>query len=89
MPRPIQAVIDSEAVRYNLARVKERVSPSRVWAVVKADAYGHGIERIFPALAQAEGIALLDFSEAVKVRELAGKSRFCCWRDFFSQKICH
>ena len=53
MPRPIQAVIDSEAVRYNLARVKERVSPSRVWAVVKADAYGHGIERIFPALAQA------------------------------------
>ncbi|MEQ5370538.1 alanine racemase [Morganella morganii] len=70
MPRPIQAVIDSEAVRDNLARVKERVSPSRVWAVVKADAYGHGIERIFPALAQAEGIALLDFIEAVKVREL-------------------
>ena len=83
MPRPIQAVIDSEAVRYNLARVKERVSPSRVWAVVKADAYGHGIERIFPALAQVEGIALLDFSEAVKVRELGWQKPVLLLEGFF------
>lgn len=83
MPRPIQAVIDSEAVRYNLARVKERVSPSRVWAVVKADAYGHGIERIFPALTQAEGIALLDFSEAVKVRELGWQKPVLLLEGFF------
>ncbi|HGY3146798.1 TPA: alanine racemase [Morganella morganii] len=83
MPRPIQAVIDSEAVRDNLARVKERVSPSRVWAVVKADAYGHGIERIFPALAQAEGIALLDFSEAVKVRELGWEKPVLLLEGFF------
>lgn len=83
MPRPIQAVIDSEAVRYNLAQVKERVSPSRMWAVVKADAYGHGIERIFPALAQAEGIALLDFSEAAKVRELGWQKPVLLLEGFF------
>ncbi|WP_258402602.1 alanine racemase, partial [Burkholderia multivorans] len=43
---------------------------SRVWAVVKANAYGHGIERIYPGLAAADGIALLDLDEAVRVREL-------------------
>ena len=87
MPRPIQAVIDSEAVRYNLAG-KERVSPSGMGSG-KADAYGHGIERIFPALAQAEGIALLDFSEAVKVRELGWQKPVLLLEGFFSQKICH
>ena len=44
-----------------------------MWAVVKANAYGHGIERIYPALANADGIALLDLDEAVRVRELGWK----------------
>jgi alanine racemase len=70
MPRPIIARIHPEAVRHNLALVKQMAPNSRVWAVVKANAYGHGIERIYPALADADGIALLDLDEAVRVREL-------------------
>jgi len=70
MPRPIIARIHPDAVRHNLGLVKQMAPQSRVWAVVKANAYGHGIERIYPALADSDGIALLDLDEAVRVREL-------------------
>lgn len=70
MPRPIVALIHPGAVSHNLSIVKQRAPRSRTWAVVKANAYGHGIERVFPALANADGIALLDLDEAVRVREL-------------------
>jgi len=45
-------------------------APPKVWAVVKANAYGHGIARVFSALSSADGFALLDLHEAVQVREL-------------------
>ncbi|KVD57544.1 alanine racemase [Burkholderia ubonensis] len=70
MPRPIVAHIRPAAVRRNLKFIRRSVAPSRVWAVVKANAYGHGIERIYPGLAAADGIALLDLDEAVRVRAL-------------------
>lgn len=70
MPRPISVRIHPEAIRHNLKLAARSAAGSRVWAVVKANAYGHGIERIYPALADADGIALLDLDEAVCVREL-------------------
>jgi len=70
MPRPIVAHIRPDAVRHNLDFIRRTAAQSRVWAVVKANAYGHGIERIYPGLAAADGIALLDLDEAVRVREL-------------------
>ncbi|MEM5402481.1 alanine racemase [Paraburkholderia unamae] len=70
MPRPIVARIQPDAIRHNLQLVKQIVAGSRAFAVIKANAYGHGIERIYPALAGADGIALLDLDEAVRVREL-------------------
>jgi len=45
-------------------------SAPKVWAVVKANAYGHGIERVFPALSAADGFALLDVREAILLRNL-------------------
>jgi alanine racemase len=70
MPRPIFAEIHPGAIKHNLELVKKKASGARVWSVVKADAYGHGIERIYPALETSDGIALLDLNEAVRVREL-------------------
>ncbi|RQU47867.1 alanine racemase [Burkholderia cenocepacia] len=73
MPRPIKAIIHPDAIRHNLDVVRGTASSSNVWAVVKANAYGHGIERIYSALDQADGVALLDLGEAVRVRELGWK----------------
>jgi alanine racemase len=70
MPRPIQATIHTEALRNNLARVRAAVPDARVWGVVKANAYGHGIERVFEGLRGADGFALLDLDEAQRVRDL-------------------
>ena len=70
MPRPIQATIHTEALRNNLARVRAAVPDARVWGVVKANAYGHGIERVFEGLRGADGFALLDLDEAQRIRDL-------------------
>jgi len=70
MPRPIQATIHTEALRHNLQRMREAAPDANVWAVVKADAYGHGIERVFEGLRGADGFALLDLAEAGRVRRL-------------------
>ena len=70
MPRPIQATIHTDALRHNLSRLREAAPDARVWAVVKANAYGHGIERAFEGLRGADGFALLDLQEAQRVRDL-------------------
>jgi alanine racemase len=68
MPRPIHATIHTDALRHNLARVRAAAPDTKVWAVVKANAYGHGIERVFEGLRGADGFALLDLDEAQRVR---------------------
>ena len=73
MPRPIEALIHTDALAHNLARAREHAPDAWVWAVVKADAYGHGIERAFPGLRGADGFALLDLAEAERIRA-------CGWR---------
>jgi alanine racemase len=70
MPRPIEALIHADALAHNLQRARTLALGARVWAVVKANAYGHGIERVFDALRSADGFALLDLAEAERVRAL-------------------
>lgn len=70
MPRPIQAVIHLEALAHNLEVVRASAPESQVFAVVKANAYGHGIERVYQAFKQADGFALLDIEEAKRLRAL-------------------
>jgi len=70
MPRPILATIHTDSLIHNLGVARRAAPESRVWAVVKANAYGHGIERVFEGLRGADGFALLDLSEAQRVRDL-------------------
>ncbi len=70
MPRPIQATIHTAALRHNLGVARQAAPDAQAWAVVKANAYGHGIERVFEGLRGADGFALLDLAEAERVRAL-------------------
>ncbi|THU04452.1 alanine racemase [Lampropedia puyangensis] len=70
MPRPIHAVIHTQALRHNMDIMRTRAADAKLWAVVKANAYGHGIERVFDAFRAADGFALLDLQEAERVRAL-------------------
>lgn len=70
MPRPILATVHPEALEHNLNQARVRAPDARVWSVVKANAYGHGIERVFPALRSTDGFAMIDLAEAERVRAL-------------------
>jgi alanine racemase len=74
VPRPILATVHASALRHNLERVRRSALDARVWAVVKANAYGHGIERVFDSFRSADGFALLDLAEAERVRALGWRA---------------
>ena len=88
MPRPIQARIDLSALRHNYLVAHKKVSAAgRVagcWAVVKADAYGHGLVRVANALGDiADGFALLDLDAAVALRDAGFRQPILLLEGFF------
>jgi alanine racemase len=86
MPRPILATIHTAALRNNIQRVRNAAADSKVWAVVKANAYGHGIERVFEGLRGADGFALLDLDEAARVRKLGWRGPILLLEGVFEQR---
>lgn len=53
----------------NLRRAQAAMPGARVWAVVKADAYGHGLLNAMHAFAAADGLSLVELDRAVRLRE--------------------
>ena len=86
MPRPIHALIHPHALRHNLARLQQAAPDARVWAVVKARAYGHGIERAYAGLRAADGFAVLDLAEAQTLRELDWRGPILLLEGAFEQR---
>ncbi|MCL4469701.1 MAG: alanine racemase [Sulfuricella sp.] len=84
MTRPIRARIDLSALKHNLAVVRGCAPQSRALAVIKANAYGHGMLRVAGALAGAEGFAVLNLSEGVALREAGFKQTILLLEGFFS-----
>jgi alanine racemase len=69
MPRPLIATIDLSALRHNLTVAQRNAPHSKIWAIVKANAYGHGLERGMRALAAADGLGLIEVDGAIKLRQ--------------------
>lgn len=70
MPRPILATISIPALRRNLSVARARAPGRFVWAVVKADGYGHGLSNALRGFDGADGLALVEFDRALRLREL-------------------
>ncbi|MCD6044658.1 MAG: alanine racemase, partial [Burkholderiales bacterium] len=83
MPRPIRATISAAALAHNLTLARGRAEGAKVWAVLKANAYGHGVERAAAALAAADGFAVLDFEEAARLRVAGVKKPILMLEGFF------
>jgi len=66
--RPIQARISIDAMAHNLRVARSHAGTACVFAVVKANAYGHGLSRARRALAAADGFAVLTLEEAANLR---------------------
>jgi alanine racemase len=83
MARPLVAQIDLAALAANLARVRAFAPGAEVLAVVKANAYGHGLMRVLPALAAADGLALIELDNAVRLRESGERRPILLLEGFF------
>ncbi|MEK7876846.1 MAG: alanine racemase, partial [Pseudomonadota bacterium] len=86
MPRPLKATINLDALRHNLAVVRRHAPRAAVFAVIKANAYGHGVMRAAHALASAEGYALLELDAAVRLREAGCRQRIALLEGAFEPR---
>lgn len=84
MTRPVLARIDLKALQHNLARVKQLAPGSRVMAIVKADAYGHGLQITCDALNDADSFGMLDLADAISLRSSGITVPICLLEGFFS-----
>jgi alanine racemase len=83
MPRPIQATIDLSALQHNFGMVRRHAPRASVFAVIKADAYGHGMLRAAHSLAGADGYALLELDAAVRLRDAGCAKRLALLEGVF------
>lgn len=65
----IRSVIDTAALRHNLKVARAKSAGARVMAVIKANAYGHGVLQSAKALAEADGFAVARLDEGLALRE--------------------
>ena len=70
-PDRAEVVVDLDAIAHNVALTVERVAPARVWAVVKARAYGHGDTAVAGAAlaAGASGLCVATVDEGERLRD--------------------
>lgn len=85
MPRPIYAEIDLAALRHNLQRMRKSAGERMLWAVVKANAYGHGLENAVKAFEGADGLATIDLTDAQRARDYGWKKRILLLEGFFDE----
>lgn len=76
MSRATVATIHLGALRHNLSRIKALAAPAKVMAVVKADAYGHGLERVARALGnEADAFAVAAIGDGLRLRAAGHQQR--------------
>ena len=66
--RPIRAELSTQALRHNYALAKAKAPKSQVFAVVKANAYGHGLDWAVRTLRDADAFATLEIDSAIRMR---------------------
>jgi len=69
MPRPITATIHLSALKHNYLVARQHGGAAKVWAVVKANAYGHGLSFALQAFQDADGLALVEVDGAIHIRK--------------------
>jgi alanine racemase len=83
--RPLVATIDLAAIRHNYALAKRCAPGRKAFAVVKANAYGHGVREMISALHdEADGFAVASLEEAAEVRAMHGTARILLLEGCFS-----
>jgi alanine racemase len=84
MTRPTRAIVGAQALRHNLAEVRRRAPRARVMAIVKANAYGHGLVWVATALADdADAFGVESLEEGMVLRQQGVTKPICLLEGFF------
>lgn len=83
MSRPARALLDAQALRHNLERVRHHAPHSRVMAIVKANAYGHGLVWAARTLAEADAFGVACVEEGLELRQAGIQQPVCVLEGFF------
>ncbi len=84
MSRPAQITIDFTALRHNLQQVRKMAPTCSVLAMIKSNAYGHGIERIGLALQEVEGFGVASLEEGLHLRFVGVKNPIVLMEGLFN-----
>jgi alanine racemase len=84
MSRPTTITIHLDALHHNLQRIKTMAPHSRILAMVKSNAYGHGIERIASALPYADALGVACIEEGMILRDAGIKKSIVLMEGLFS-----
>lgn len=85
MSRPFTVELDFAALRHNVKRVREIAAQSKILAMVKANAYGHGLIPIAKALTDVDGFGVSCSEEALYLRQAGLKQRIVLMEGLFSK----
>jgi len=69
MPSDTKVIIDLSALRHNASIARQAAPYSKLMAVIKADAYGHGMLAVAQALSEVDGFAVARLDEAITLRK--------------------
>lgn len=75
-------VINRRALRHNLQRLRELAPASKLVAVVKANAYGHGLIETARTLPDADAFGVAVLKKPSACARVGLLNRFCCWKAF-------
>ncbi len=84
MPQRTEVIIDLAALKHNVSMARKAAPYSKLMAVIKANAYGHGMLDIAKALSDVEGFAVARIDEAIKLREAGVTQTIMVFTGFLS-----
>ena len=84
MIRLIRALVDTAALRHNLGTIRAYAPRAKVMAVVKANAYGHGLVSTALALADADCFAVARLEEGIALRSAGVRAPILLLEGVFS-----
>lgn len=85
MSRPAQLIIDLPALKHNFDQIKKMVPGSSIIAMVKANAYGHGLERVALSLPEADAFGVASFEEGLFLRNAGVRNSILLMEGLFSE----
>jgi alanine racemase len=85
MSRPARALLDARALVHNLQRVREHAPAAKVMAIIKANAYGHGLVWAARHLSAADAFGVACAEEGMELRAAGIKQPICLLEGFFER----